>query len=151
MLNFYYAVAARSGLNPLKQGLQIPQSFNSRPPAPSLFESGRPPYRTSIRAAPAGLRSDPAQCGIVKSRRRAFLVIDRSKQSVHTKDARDSGLLVLRYYGYLIVDLYHDSRSHLSLDKDAPATRQIQRNKSERIVTIAQVGGLHHRYERLAA
>ena len=29
---------------------------------------------------------------------------------------------------------YHDSRSHLSLDKDASATRQIQRNKSERIV-----------------
>jgi len=63
--------------------------------------------------------------------------------------ARDSGLLAIRYYGYLIVDLYHDSRSHLSLDKDAPATRQ--RNKSERIVTIAQVGGLHHRYERRAA
>lgn len=50
------------------------------------------------------------------------------------------------YLGY-----YHDSRSHLSLDKDAPATRQIQRNKSERIVPIAQVGGLHHRYERRAA
>jgi hypothetical protein len=29
MLNFYYAVAARSGLNPLKQGLQIPQSFTA--------------------------------------------------------------------------------------------------------------------------
>ena len=46
---------------------------------------------------------------------------------------------------------YHDSRSHLSLDKDAPATRQIQRNKSERIVAISQVGGLHHRYERRVA
>ena len=50
------------------------------------------------------------------------------------------------YLGY-----YHDSRSHLSLDKDAPATRQIQRNKSERIVPISQVGGLHHRYEQRAA
>jgi putative transposase len=50
------------------------------------------------------------------------------------------------YLGY-----YHDSRSHLSLDKDAPAPRQIQGNKSERIALISQVGGLHHRYERRAA
>ena len=46
---------------------------------------------------------------------------------------------------------YHESRTHLSLDKDAPETREIQANKLERIVPIRQVGGLHHRYERLAA
>ena len=46
---------------------------------------------------------------------------------------------------------YHESRTHLSLNKDAPGCRAIQSNKSERIIQIPQVGGLHHRYERLAA
>jgi putative transposase len=43
---------------------------------------------------------------------------------------------------------YHESRTHLSLDKDAPEAREIQANKLERIVQIRQVGGLHHRYQR---
>src|SRR6516164_5751673 len=46
---------------------------------------------------------------------------------------------------------YHESRTHLSLNKDAPECRTIQSNKSERIIQIPQVGGLHHRYERRAA
>jgi transposase InsO family protein len=46
---------------------------------------------------------------------------------------------------------YHESRTHLSLDKDAPECRPIHSNGSERIVQIPQVGGLHHRYERRAA
>jgi hypothetical protein len=46
---------------------------------------------------------------------------------------------------------YHEFRTHLSLDKEAPETREIQANKLERIVPIRQVGGLHHRYERRAA
>jgi len=45
---------------------------------------------------------------------------------------------------------YHESRTHLSLDKDTPAFRAVQSNQSERIVQIPQVGGLHHRYERRA-
>jgi putative transposase len=46
---------------------------------------------------------------------------------------------------------YHESRTHLSLEKDAPHFRVVQANKSERIAHIPQVGGLHHRYERRAA
>jgi transposase InsO family protein len=45
---------------------------------------------------------------------------------------------------------YHDSRTHLSLNKDAPESRAVQSNRSERIIQIPQVGGLHHRYERAA-
>ena len=45
---------------------------------------------------------------------------------------------------------YHESRTHLSLDKDAPGFRAVQSNKSEKIIQIPQVGGLHHRYERRA-
>ena len=45
---------------------------------------------------------------------------------------------------------YHESRTHLSLDKDAPESRRIQANKLERIFQIPQVGGLHHRERRAA-
>jgi len=45
---------------------------------------------------------------------------------------------------------YHESRTHLSLDKDAPKSRAVQSN-TEPIIQIPQVGGLHHRYERRAA
>jgi transposase InsO family protein len=44
---------------------------------------------------------------------------------------------------------YHRSRTHLALAKDAPEPRAILRRGE--IVTIPQVGGLHHRYERRAA
>jgi transposase InsO family protein len=46
---------------------------------------------------------------------------------------------------------YHESRTHLSLDKDAPETRPVPAAAAGRIVAIPQVGGLHHRYERQAA
>jgi transposase InsO family protein len=49
------------------------------------------------------------------------------------------------------VDYYHRTRTHLSLDKDCPESRPIQHRSVGRIVPIPKVGGLHHRYERLAA
>ena len=45
----------------------------------------------------------------------------------------------------------HRYRTHLSLDKDAPNGRSVQPVDNGRIVSFLQVGGLHHRYERLAA
>jgi putative transposase len=49
------------------------------------------------------------------------------------------------------VEYYERSRTHLSLGKDAPISRPIQPVGTGRIVEIPQVGGLHHRYERVAA
>lgn len=46
---------------------------------------------------------------------------------------------------------YHESRTHLSLAKDAPESRPVQGPELGRLVAIPQVGGLHHRYERRAA
>lgn len=46
---------------------------------------------------------------------------------------------------------YHRSRTHLSLGKDCPEPRPAQAPNAGRIVAFPQVGGLHHRYERLAA
>jgi hypothetical protein len=51
-----------------------------------------------------------------------------------------------RYCAY-----YERSRTHLSLNKDAPIPRPIAAPADGRVVAIPQVGGLHHRYERRAA
>lgn len=44
---------------------------------------------------------------------------------------------------------YHESRTHLGLDKQCPIPRQV--TSVGRIIAIPQMGGLHHRYERVAA
>jgi len=49
------------------------------------------------------------------------------------------------------VDYYERSRTHLALDKDTPVSRPISESTAGRIIAIPQVGGLHHRYERIAA
>ena len=46
---------------------------------------------------------------------------------------------------------YEQSRTHLSLNKDAPIPRPIATPVNGRVVANPQVGGLHHRYERQAA
>lgn len=51
----------------------------------------------------------------------------------------------------LYVDYYHLTRTHLSLDKDCPHSRCVQPPRSGRVIAIPQVGGLHHRSQRLAA
>ena len=59
-----------------------------------------------------------------------------------------TGLLrLMRLYGVY----YEQSRTHLSLKKDAPIPRPIAAPVDGRVVAIPQVGGLHHRYERRAA
>ncbi len=44
---------------------------------------------------------------------------------------------------------YHRSRTHLALVKDAPEPRAVMKRGT--IIAIPQMGGLHHRYERVAA
>ena len=50
---------------------------------------------------------------------------------------------------YLIY--YHKSRTHLSLDKDAPDSRAQEPSDIGKVQAIPMVGGLHHRYTRRAA
>ena len=50
------------------------------------------------------------------------------------------------YFSY-----YHETRPHLSLDKDAPESRKVQPPELGKVISIPHVGGLHHRYERRAA
>ncbi len=46
---------------------------------------------------------------------------------------------------------YHGSRTHLSLNKDAPEGRGKEASVMGKIHAISMVGGLHHRYTRRAA
>src|SRR5262249_52063814 len=46
---------------------------------------------------------------------------------------------------------YHRSRTHLGLEKDAPDPRPVSPPSEGPIIAIPEVGGLHPRYERLAA
>ena len=57
----------------------------------------------------------------------------------------------LRRHLQAYVDYYHGARTHLGLQKDCPEPRAVQPPDAGRIVSIPQVGGLHHRYERRAA
>jgi len=55
-------------------------------------------------------------------------------------------LKVMRDY----IAYYNKFRIHLSLGKDAPTSRPIESPSTGKIVAIPQVGGLYHRYKRVA-
>jgi putative transposase len=54
--------------------------------------------------------------------------------------------ILASYFAY-----YHRSRTHLSLSKDAPESRPVMAPAVGDVLELPEVGGLHHRYERLAA
>ncbi len=54
---------------------------------------------------------------------------------------------ILRSY----MDYYNETRTHLSLDKDAPDGRRVQPPDQGRVLELKRVGGLHHEYVRRAA
>jgi hypothetical protein len=54
--------------------------------------------------------------------------------------------ILTRYVTY-----YHQARTHLALDKDAPDLRPIELPAAGTIVEVPEVGGLQHRYLRRAA
>ena len=55
-------------------------------------------------------------------------------------------LQILRaYFAY-----YQESRTHLSLDRNAPEPRQIESPERGKVIAIPHLGGLHHRYTRAA-
>src|SRR5450755_3897658 len=59
-------------------------------------------------------------------------------------NARHLKRTLASYFAY-----YHGSRTHLGLDKQCPFPRRV--SSMGRIIEIPQLGGLHHRYERIAA
>jgi transposase InsO family protein len=53
--------------------------------------------------------------------------------------------ILSRYFDY-----YHNSRTHRALDDNAPFPRAVELPERGRVVGVPQVGGLHHRYTRVA-
>jgi hypothetical protein len=49
------------------------------------------------------------------------------------------------------VDYYQRTRTPLSLEKDCSDPRPIMPRRIRKVIAIPQVGGLYHRYERIAA
>jgi putative transposase len=48
------------------------------------------------------------------------------------------------------VEYYNNARTHLSLDRNSPVPRTTELPSQGKVVSIAQVGGLHHQYKRVA-
>jgi putative transposase len=48
------------------------------------------------------------------------------------------------------LDYYYNARCHLSLDRNSPTPRVVEPPSRGEVVSIPQVGGLHHRYTRAA-
>ena len=53
--------------------------------------------------------------------------------------------ILTSYFAY-----YHESRAHLSLERNAPVPRRVEPPTEGKVIAIPQVGGLHHRYTRAA-
>jgi transposase InsO family protein len=62
----------------------------------------------------------------------------------HFLNARQLKRTLAAYFRY-----YHQSRPHLALEKQCPIERQMMKHGT--IAEIPELGGLHHRYERIAA
>ena len=93
-----------------------------------------------VLAAPRSPWQNPYAERLVGSVRRECLdhVIVLGERHLHR--------IVKSYFAY-----YHRSRTHLSLCKDAPVPRNVCLPTMGQIVALPEVGGLHHRYQRLAA
>src|SRR6266576_41904 len=96
----------------------------------------------------AGLRGSVPDCTGIR-RVHPLQLFGESRPNAHTTDATDNGSLATPYYGYLIVRLYEEDRTHLGLEKDTP-TGRIRSLASGHITVRARLGGLHHRYDRAA-
>ncbi len=75
--------------------------------------------------------------------------------SVYSRERLDHVIVVnenhLRRILKSYFQYYHLTRTHLGLSKDAPEPRAKQPPDLGAVIEIAEVGGLHHRYERRAA
>ncbi len=71
---------------------------------------------------------------------------DSASRYVIAIDERHLRRILASYFDYC-----HRLRTHLSLCKDSPVPRPVGSAKAGEVIALPQVGGLHHRYERLAA
>jgi putative transposase len=92
-----------------------------------------------VLSAPRSPRQNPFVERLIGSIRRECL------DHVIVLGERHLRRILASYFAY-----YHRSRTHLSLKKDAPASRAVMSPETGEVVELPVVGGLHHRYERRA-
>jgi putative transposase len=92
-----------------------------------------------VRIAPRSPWQNPYAARIIGSIRRECL------DHVIVLNERHLRRILDDYFEY-----YQESRTHLSLDRNAPIPREVEPPCKGRVVAIPQVGGLHHRYQRAA-
>jgi len=91
----------------------------------------QPPQRSSLEFAAPRKRSQ-------------YQFLNRERSVSHVFQAH-------REVGQYEASLYHERRTHLALDKDAPILRAAQPPAYGTIIQVPHVGGLHHHHERRAA
>jgi len=129
---------------------QIVEAFADRDPSPYVIRDRDGVYGHIVRqriaslgmeevlSAPQSPWQNPYVERLIGSIRRECL------NHLVILNARHLKRILGLYFGY-----YHESRTHWALEKQCPLPR---RPSSEgRIIAIPQLGGLHHRYERVAA
>ena len=89
--------------------------------------------------APRSPWQNPYVERLIRSLRRDYLdhVIVFNERHLHR---------VIREY----MDYYHRHRTHRALERDCPVPRPIEAADQGKIIELSLVGGLHHRYTRLA-
>jgi transposase InsO family protein len=129
---------------------QIVEAFANREPARYLIRDRDSTYGNEVRlriaslgieevlTAPRSPWQNPYAERLIRSIRRECLNHFMVLNATHLKRT------LAFYFRY-----YHGSRTHLALDKQCPFPRSV--SSTGRVVKIPQVGGLHHRYERVAA
>ena len=129
---------------------QIVEAFADREPARYLIRDRDGIYGNAVRlriaslgmeevlAAPQSPWQNPYVERLIGSIRRECLNHFVILNAKHLKTT------LARYFDY-----YHGSRPHLGLEKQCPFPRQV--SSLGRIIEIPKLGGLHHRYERIAA
>lgn len=56
----------------------------------------------------------------------------------------------LRHILSVYFDYHHRARPHQSLERNSPHPREVEPQSKGQVIAIPQVGGLHHRYRRVA-
>ena len=92
-----------------------------------------------VRAAPASPWQRAFVERLIGSIRRECL------DHVIVLDADHLRRILSSYFSY-----YHQSRTHLSLNRNSPIPREVESPSRGSVIAIPQVGGLHHRYQRCA-
>ena len=74
------------------------------------------------------------------------LLVGSTCESVLNHGERHLRRILGDYFEY-----YHGSRTHLSLDRNAPVPRELEPPERGSVISIPMIGGLHHKYARRAA